>query len=110
MAQNGPARIIDVSGRYHKKGKIRFDTTFLPDEYTWSRANNQSKLANVLHTFYLAQAVLPPQITVNTLHPGAVNTGALLRSNDFSVLTKWTYRLVSPMMKTRKQGAATSVF
>ena len=93
-----------------QKGKIRFDTTFLPDEYTWSRANNQSKLANVLHTFYLAQAVLPPQITVNTLHPGAVNTGALLRSNDFSVLTKWTYRLVSLMMKTRKQGAATSVF
>jgi NAD(P)-dependent dehydrogenase (short-subunit alcohol dehydrogenase family) len=110
LEKNGPSRIIDLSGAYHKKGQIHFEDISLAKNYSLYRANNQSKLANVLHTFYLAKRVLPPSVTVNTLHPGAVNTGAILKSPGFSAIAKWTYRQMSPIMKTADQGADTPIF
>lgn len=110
LEQNRPSRIIDVSGAYHKKGQIHFEDISLKKDYSLYEANNQSKLANVLHTQYLAEQILPKGITLNTLHPGAVNSGSILKSADFSAFAKWTYRLMAPMIKTPAKGAATSVF
>jgi NAD(P)-dependent dehydrogenase (short-subunit alcohol dehydrogenase family) len=110
LKQNSPSRIIDISGTYHSKGKIDFNDLTLKNNYSMANANNQSKLANVLFTYKQSRLLDAKEITINTLHPGAVNTGSVLRSNEFSAFIKFIYRLLSIFFKTPKQGATTSVF
>lgn len=110
LKKNSPSRIIDVSGTYHSKGVIHFDDINLFKNYSLATANNQSKLANVLFTYKMARMLSGSKVTINTLHPGAVNTGSVLRSDDFSAFSKWMYRLFSPFFKSPEQGAVTSVF
>ena len=110
LKRNGPSRIVDVSGMYHSKGEIYFTDINLRQKYSLSIANNQSKLANVLFTYKLARDLEGTAVTINTLHPGAVNTGSILRSEDFSGFFKLFYRLMSVFFKSPKQGAATSVY
>jgi NAD(P)-dependent dehydrogenase (short-subunit alcohol dehydrogenase family) len=43
-------------------------------------------------------------ISINTLHPGAVNTGSLLRSDEFGPGTKLFYRLVTPFFSAPAKG------
>ncbi len=110
LENNSPSRIIDISGAYHSKGIIDFDDLTLINNYSMEKANNQSKLANVLFTYKLSRVLNAKEVTINTLHPGAVNTGSILRSNEFSFFFKLLYRILSVFFKTPKQGAATSVF
>lgn len=110
LRHNSPARIVDVSGMYHARGAIHFDDISLENHYSLGSANNQSKLANVLFTFKLARLLNSKEVTINTLHPGAVNTGSILRSKEFSFLFKLMYRIFSIFFKSPRQGAATSVF
>ena len=110
LKQNQPSRIIDISGMYHSKGEIHFEDVSLAHQYSMGKANNQTKLANVLFTYKLARELEGSGVTSNTLHPGAVNTGSVLRSEGFSPFFKWMYRLMSIFFKTPEQGAATSVF
>lgn len=110
LKQNMPSRIIDISGTYHSKGKIDFNDLNLKNNYSLAIANNQSKLANVLFTYKLSRLLDAKEITINTLHPGAVNTGSVLRSDEFSAFSKFMYRLFGIFFKTPKQGAECSVF
>lgn len=110
LKRNGPSRIIDVSGMYHSKGKIYFTDINLRQKYALSIANNQAKLANVLFTYKLARDLEGTEVTINTLHPGAVNTGSVLRSDDFSGFAKFMYRLTAVFFKSPEQGAATAVY
>ena len=110
LKKNGASRIIDVSGAYHSKGYIHFDDIHLAKHYSMAIANNQSKLANVLFTYKLARMLEGTPVTVNTLHPGAVNTGSVLKADGFSAFFKWFYRLLIPFFKSPDQGAKTSVF
>ncbi len=110
LKQNTPSRIVDVSGAYHAYGKIHFDDLTLQNNYSMSVANSQSKLAIVLFTYKLARVIEDRLLTINTLHPGAVNTGSVLRSEGFSNSAKWMYRIFSPFFKTPQQGASTLVY
>jgi retinol dehydrogenase 14 len=110
LKRNKPSRIIDISGAYHSKGSIDFNDLILQNNYSMTKANNQSKLANVLFTYKQSRLLDAKEITINTLHPGAVDTGSVLRSNEFSAFFKFTYRLLRGFFKTPKQGAATAVF
>ncbi len=96
---NAPSRIVDVSGAYHAKGQINFEDISLEHNYSMARANNQSKLANVLFTYHLSRILEGTNVTINTLHPGAVNTGSVLKSEGFSPFLKWIYRLMIPFFK-----------
>lgn len=110
LKSNASSRIVDVSGMYHAKGKIHFEDLTLEENYSLGEANNQSKLANVLFTYKMARELEGSNVTVNTLHPGAVNSGSILRSNDFSGFMKFIFRITSVFFKTPKQGAGTSVY
>jgi NAD(P)-dependent dehydrogenase (short-subunit alcohol dehydrogenase family) len=105
LATNGPSRIIDISGTYHSKGHIHFEDLTLTDTYSLPTANNQSKLANVLFTYRMERELKDREITINTLHPGAVNTGSLLRSDEFGPGTKLFYRLVTPFFQPPQKAA-----
>ena len=106
LQRQAPSRIVDVSGTYHRKGRIHFDDIHLASGYTLGAANNQAKLANVLSTYRLARTLAGTGVTANTLHPGAVYTGSILRAEGFSPLMKGLYRAMRPFLKSPAQGAA----
>ncbi len=55
LESSAPARIVNVAGAYHTKGKIEFDDLQGERDYNGTRANNQAKLALVLFTYELAK-------------------------------------------------------
>lgn len=110
LKKNSPSKIVDVAGAYHSKGKIYFDDINLTNNYSYSKANSQSKLANVLFTYKLADKLKGSNITVNCLHPGVVNTGSILRAPNIPSFFKLIYKIISIFSINPIQGAATSVY
>jgi len=105
LLHGGPMRIIEVSGAYHAKGKIHFDDLQLKKNYSGAKANNQSKLANVLFTYELARRLKETKVTVNCMHPGFVKTDIIKKDPDCPKMLKFLYAIFSPFAKTPKQGA-----
>jgi len=70
-----PARVVNVSSQLHEKGKINFADLGLSKGYAPLGAYSQSKLANVMFTFELAERLKETGVTVNALHPGVVASG-----------------------------------
>ena len=71
-----PARIINVSSMAHAS-KMDFDNLIKPAKYDGRRAYCLSKLCNILFTIELSERLKDKNITVNCLHPGAINTKLL---------------------------------
>ena len=77
LIKNGnDARIINVASDSHYQAKnIDIESFYKKNKrYFVMSAYEQSKLANVLFTYALAEKVKPHNITVNALHPGFVYT------------------------------------
>lgn len=105
---SAPARIINVSSGAHKVGKIHFEDVNLKKNYQLWRAYGQSKLANILFTYKLAEKLKGTGVTVNCLHPGAVATNmGINRKTGFGTLIT---RILKPFFQTAEQGAATSIY
>jgi NAD(P)-dependent dehydrogenase (short-subunit alcohol dehydrogenase family) len=64
---SAPARIVNVAsiGQH----PIHFDDLMIERGYTGSRAYGQSKLAQIMSGFSLAEQLPADQVTVNSLHP-----------------------------------------
>lgn len=69
-----PSRIVVVSSLAHVFGSINKEDLNSEKSYNRYKAYFQSKLANILFTRYLAKKLDGTGVTVNALHPGAVNT------------------------------------
>ncbi len=104
---SAPARIINVSSNSHALGKIVFDN--LQGERSYSaNAYGNSKLANILFTIELARRLDGTGVTVNTLHPGLVNTG--MGKNNSGIFMK-IFRIVVPLIaRSPEKGAETSIY
>jgi NAD(P)-dependent dehydrogenase (short-subunit alcohol dehydrogenase family) len=72
-----PSQVIFVTSMMHKFGKLDFDSFTGWKKYSAGASYNQSKLAMMLLARELAERLRDRGIAVNTLHPGAVNTGIL---------------------------------
>lgn len=94
-----PARIVNVTSRLERAGRIHFDDLQCERRYSRTRAYNQSKLANVLFTYELADRLRGTGVTVNCIHPGFVAT-ELMRD-----LPRWVRRLYEPFIATPEEGA-----
>ena len=68
LARSAPARIVNVSSA--GQAPIDFDDVMLERHYSGFQAYCQSKLAQVMFTFDLAEELNPGQVTANCLHPG----------------------------------------
>nr|XP_020481997.1 retinol dehydrogenase 11-like [Labrus bergylta] len=68
------ARIVVVSSLAHNFGWIRFHDLHSQGSYNSGLAYCQSKLANVLFTRELARRLKGTNVTVNSVHPGTVNS------------------------------------
>lgn len=107
---SAPARIINVAGAYHVKGKIAFDDLQGEKDFDGQRANHQSKLADVLFTYELARRLEGTGVTVNCLHPGMVATDLIDKDKDFPRFFKYLYKLSRPLQKSPAKGAETSIY
>jgi retinol dehydrogenase 14 len=74
IVRSAPARIVNVASIGHRYGTMDFDDLGFERGYRIMRAYARSKLANVLYTRLLAQKLAGRGVTVNCLHPGAVET------------------------------------
>ncbi len=110
LKRSSPARIINVAGAYHAKGEIHFEDINLEHGYTSSRANSQTKLADVLFTYKLARQLEGSKVTVNCLHPGAVRTGSIYKDENTPLYMKFMYKLFSPFFQSPEKGAETTIF
>lgn len=108
LKQSGPARIVNVSSGAQAVGRIDFTDLQGERSYSGQRSYNQSKLANVLFTYSLADRLAGTKVTANALHPGVVETN--FGTEDPGRMQAFLMPLVRRWMKTPEQGARTSVY
>lgn len=77
LRANAPARIVNVSSIAHSRGRIDLGDPEGESGYESYAAYAQSKLANILFTYELAERLSPDEVTVNCLHPGVIGTKLL---------------------------------
>jgi len=105
---SAPARIITVSSMAHQAAQINFADVEGAKRFSGWNAYGQSKLANILFTYELADRLQQSDITVNCLHPGFVATGFAHNNTGFVAWANGLlqrYFAVSP-----EKGAETSIF
>jgi len=98
LKRSAPARIINVASTVHYDGQIDFKDLQSERKYNSVAAYKNSKLAEVLFTFELAERLKGSGVTVNALHPGIVATKLL--DAGWGWTNGWT----------AEQGAALSVY
>jgi len=108
LEASAPSRVVNVSSGSHRGARIDFDHLEGGSASQGLRAYGQSKLANVLFTYELAQRTEGRGVTVNAVHPGFVLTN-LGRDNGWLIhkITRLIMRLkgISP-----EEGAKTLIY
>jgi NAD(P)-dependent dehydrogenase (short-subunit alcohol dehydrogenase family) len=104
LRAGAPARVINVASAVERLGRIHFDDLQLARRYGALRAYAQSKLANVLFTYELADRLAGTNVTVNCVHPGLVATDLL---RDWP---RWMRRLWEPFLRTPDEAARALVW
>ncbi len=110
LKAGAPARVVDVSGTYHRKATMDFDNLMGEQGYSASGANNQAKLALILFTYELARRLEGTGVTANCLHPGAVATGLVEKDPDYSAFLRFLYKIFKPFLSSPEKGAETSIY
>lgn len=108
LKSSAPSRIIVVSSCAHKTGRIHFDDINLENNYNVWRGYAQSKFANVLFTYGLADKLKGTGVTVNCLDPGVVATDIIV--NRKTGLGSGIVRLQRKFFMSPEKGAETAVY
>jgi NAD(P)-dependent dehydrogenase (short-subunit alcohol dehydrogenase family) len=108
LRASAPARIITVSSAAHQGAIIDFDDLEGKKRFNGWKAYGQSKLANIMFTYELANRLLDSDVTANCLHPGFVATG--FAQNNGGWFAKVFAVMQRYMAITPEQGAETTVF
>ena len=88
LQRSVPARIINVASVGQQP--IDFDNVMLENDYDGLRAYRQSKLAQVMFTFDLAEDLKESGITVNCLHPASLMPTKMVLETDYFASTMST--------------------
>lgn len=108
LRASAPARIITVASAAHQGAIIDFDDLEGKKRFSGWKAYGQSKLANIMFTYELANRLLESDVTANCLHPGFVATG--FAQNNAGWFAKFFAVMQRYMAITPEQGAETSIF
>lgn len=81
LRRSAPARIVNVASAGQQS--IDFDDVMLTSGYDGLRAYRQSKLALVMFSFDLADALRGDGITVNCLHPATLMNTKMVLDTDY---------------------------
>jgi len=79
LRDSAPARIVNVASV--GQSPIDFDDVMLERSYDPMRAYGQSKLAQVMFTFELAERLRDSGVTVNALHPASLMDTRMVRES-----------------------------
>ena len=90
IRQSAPARIVNVASVGQQR--LDFDDLILERHYVPVDAYRQSKLAQVMFTFDLAEMLRDDGVTVNSLHPASL------------MPTKMVYEMFGRTMSTLEEG------
>ncbi len=101
------ARVINVASEAQKYGNFNKDSLFTLQNYSAIKAYGNSKLYNIMFTFWLANELKQTNITVNALHPGGVNTGF---AKEATGLTGFIFRKLKFMLRSAQKGAETIIW
>ncbi|HEX7300517.1 MAG TPA: SDR family NAD(P)-dependent oxidoreductase, partial [Solirubrobacteraceae bacterium] len=85
LAAAAPSRIVNVASAGQMA--IDFDDVMLEHGYDATRAYCQSKLAQVMHAFDLAEELRDRGVTANALHPGTYMPTKLVRAAGVTPVT-----------------------
>ena len=101
-----PARIVNVSSRMARYGKIDFGDLNNANRYRPWIAYSRSKLANIMFTYALARRLAGTGVTANAVHPGFVasNFG---RKGPVSA---FIWALARPIQISPARGASNSLY
>jgi len=103
-------RIIDISGEYHRKGKINFEDLEFTKKYSGLETTKQAKLAEILFSYELARRLVNTNVTVNSIHPGAVATNIIYNDPDAHLAKKFAYRIFSIFLKNPFKAAENIIY
>jgi NAD(P)-dependent dehydrogenase (short-subunit alcohol dehydrogenase family) len=102
------ARIVNVASDAHQGvDQIHFEDISFENKFRPFPAYAQSKLANIMFTYQLAERLEGTGITANVLHPGAV-ASKLYR--DFGILEPLILLWIRLTGKTAQEGAETPIY
>ena len=103
-------RIINVSGEFHRKGRIGFEDLEYSKNYSAFKALCQARLADILFVYELSRKLKNTMATANCLHPGFVATNIINNDPDSSLLKRILYKSISPFLKSPEEGAETVIY
>lgn len=104
LKKSARSRVVMVSSVLHKFG--RTDNLNVEGKYGYLQTYCNSKLCNVLFSNELARRLEGSGVTVNSLHPGHVNT-TLFRS---TIIEKLRCLILYTLFKTPEEGAQTAIY
>ncbi|NBU65421.1 MAG: SDR family NAD(P)-dependent oxidoreductase [Chloroflexia bacterium] len=108
LRASAPARIITVASAAHQGATIDFNDLEGAKRFGGWKAYGQSKLANIMFTYELANRLFDSDVTANCLHPGFVATGFAQNNPG------WFAKVFAVMQRylaiTPEQGAETTIF
>ncbi|WP_168588715.1 SDR family NAD(P)-dependent oxidoreductase [Saccharopolyspora sp. ASAGF58] len=84
LLASAPARVVNVASA--GQHPIDFDDPMMTENYIGARAYAQSKLAQIMFTFDLAEQLRGHGVTVNALHPATYMNTAMVREAGVSPL------------------------
>lgn len=106
LRSSAPSRIVNVSSMAHSKATIPRDDLMHEKSYVGTGVYAETKLANVLFTRELSKRLAGTGVTVNSLHPGVVNTEVF---RNLGITTRTLLWPLLQMVKTPKSGAQTTL-
>lgn len=102
-----PSRIVVVSSSGHKLSDINKDDLMSERSYNKIKAYGQSKLANILFAKELSRRLKNSGVTVNSCHPGIVQTE--LGRHMHSWIRLVYRKILKPFYKSIHEGAQTQI-
>lgn len=110
LKNSGSARIINVSSGVHFNGKGIIENIIEKEKYDGKRQYANSKLANILFSYELANKLKATNITVNTLDPGGVATNFARNNGMVNWIKHRLYYLLKGKLLSPSQGAETIIY
>ncbi len=107
LKKSAPSRIITVSSLAERMGTINFDNLQSKNNYSPVGAYSQTKVANVIFAYELAERLEGTGITSNCLTPGIVGTDML---REFYGMSKEEFAGKIKMYNTPEEGAEASIY
>ena len=110
MKRSPSPRIINVSSGAHYVGNGVIENILTTHNYDGRKQYSNSKLANVLFTYALADKLKGKGIVVNAVDPGGVATNFARNNGLWHWMKHRIYYLRKKQLRTPEQGAETLVF